>query len=152
LITVVQNPIPGAVRPFASKSTKGQWPISISSIRTPRPPRTLCTSPVTRALKCVVSTSSSSSAFIAGAISSVAGGGTLVSFPSLIWVSLPSTMAMPDTVRYGPDRWVACEISPRPQQSAEYLCADRSQPHWHHRRRFCSCSRRQTCSIGSFLC
>ena len=32
-------------------------------------------------------------AFIAGAINSVAGGGTLVSFPSLIWVGLPSTIA-----------------------------------------------------------
>jgi hypothetical protein len=32
-------------------------------------------------------------AFIAGAINSVAGGGTLVSFPALIWVGLPSTIA-----------------------------------------------------------
>lgn len=32
-------------------------------------------------------------AFVAGAINSVAGGGTLVSFPSLIWVGLPSTIA-----------------------------------------------------------
>ena len=32
-------------------------------------------------------------AFAAGAINSVAGGGTLVSFPSLIWVGLPSTIA-----------------------------------------------------------
>ena len=32
-------------------------------------------------------------AFIAGAINSVAGGGTLVSFPSLVWVGLPSTIA-----------------------------------------------------------
>jgi uncharacterized protein len=32
-------------------------------------------------------------AFIAGAINAVAGGGTLVSFPSLIWVGLPSTIA-----------------------------------------------------------
>ena len=32
-------------------------------------------------------------AFIAGAINSLAGGGTLVSFPSLIWVGLPSTIA-----------------------------------------------------------
>jgi uncharacterized membrane protein YfcA len=32
-------------------------------------------------------------AFIAGAINSVAGGGTLVSFPSLIWVGLASTIA-----------------------------------------------------------
>ena len=33
------------------------------------------------------------SAFIAGAINSVAGGGTLISFPALIWVGLPSTIA-----------------------------------------------------------
>jgi uncharacterized membrane protein YfcA len=32
-------------------------------------------------------------AFIAGAINSVAGGGTLVSFPALVWVGLPSTIA-----------------------------------------------------------
>jgi uncharacterized membrane protein YfcA len=32
-------------------------------------------------------------AFAAGAINSVAGGGTLISFPSLIWVGLPSTVA-----------------------------------------------------------
>ena len=32
-------------------------------------------------------------AFIAGAINSVAGGGTLVSFPALVWVGLPSTVA-----------------------------------------------------------
>ena len=32
-------------------------------------------------------------AFIAGAINSVAGGGTLVTFPSLVWVGLPSTIA-----------------------------------------------------------
>ena len=32
-------------------------------------------------------------AFIAGAINSVAGGGTLVSFPALIWVGLPSVVA-----------------------------------------------------------
>lgn len=32
-------------------------------------------------------------AFVAGAINSVAGGGTLISFPSLIWVGLPSTIA-----------------------------------------------------------
>jgi uncharacterized membrane protein YfcA len=32
-------------------------------------------------------------AFLAGAINSVAGGGTLISFPSLIWVGLPSTIA-----------------------------------------------------------
>lgn len=32
-------------------------------------------------------------AFVAGAINSVAGGGTLVSFPSLVWVGLPSTIA-----------------------------------------------------------
>lgn len=32
-------------------------------------------------------------AFVAGAINSVAGGGTLVSFPALIWVGLPSTIA-----------------------------------------------------------
>ena len=32
-------------------------------------------------------------AFVAGAINSVAGGGTLLSFPSLIWVGLPSTIA-----------------------------------------------------------
>ena len=32
-------------------------------------------------------------AFLAGAINSVAGGGTLVSFPVLIWLGLPSTIA-----------------------------------------------------------
>jgi uncharacterized membrane protein YfcA len=32
-------------------------------------------------------------AFLAGAINSVAGGGTLVSFPALIWLGLPSTVA-----------------------------------------------------------
>jgi uncharacterized membrane protein YfcA len=32
-------------------------------------------------------------AFIAGAINSVAGGGTLVSFPALLWAGLPSTIA-----------------------------------------------------------
>ena len=32
-------------------------------------------------------------AFVAGAINSVAGGGTLLTFPSLIWVGLPSTIA-----------------------------------------------------------
>src|SRR4051812_6761958 len=33
------------------------------------------------------------SAFLAGAINSVAGGGTLVSFPALIWLGLPSGIA-----------------------------------------------------------
>ena len=32
-------------------------------------------------------------AFLAGAINSVAGGGTLVSFPVLVWLGLPSTIA-----------------------------------------------------------
>jgi uncharacterized membrane protein YfcA len=32
-------------------------------------------------------------AFVAGAINSVAGGGTLLSFPSLIWIGLPSVLA-----------------------------------------------------------
>lgn len=32
-------------------------------------------------------------AFLAGAINSVAGGGTLVSFPTLIWIGLPSVTA-----------------------------------------------------------
>jgi uncharacterized membrane protein YfcA len=32
-------------------------------------------------------------AFAAGAINSVAGGGTLLSFPALIWIGLPSTIA-----------------------------------------------------------
>jgi len=32
-------------------------------------------------------------ALVAGAINSVAGGGTLITFPSLIWVGLPSTIA-----------------------------------------------------------
>jgi uncharacterized membrane protein YfcA len=32
-------------------------------------------------------------AFVAGAMNSVAGGGTLLSFPSLIWLGLPSTIA-----------------------------------------------------------
>ena len=31
--------------------------------------------------------------FVAGAINSVAGGGTLISFPALIWIGLPSTIA-----------------------------------------------------------
>jgi len=33
------------------------------------------------------------SAFVAGAINAVAGGGTLVTFPSLIWLGLPSVVA-----------------------------------------------------------
>jgi len=33
------------------------------------------------------------SAFLAGAINSVAGGGTLISFPTLIWLGLPSVTA-----------------------------------------------------------
>src|SRR5690349_6424368 len=32
-------------------------------------------------------------AFLAGAINSVAGGGTLVSFPTLVWLGLPSIIA-----------------------------------------------------------
>src|SRR5580704_16562820 len=32
-------------------------------------------------------------AFLAGAINSVSGGGTLVSFPTLIWLGLPSVTA-----------------------------------------------------------
>ena len=32
-------------------------------------------------------------AFVAGAINSVAGGGTLLSFPALVWMGLPSTIA-----------------------------------------------------------
>src|SRR3954469_7209980 len=32
-------------------------------------------------------------AFVAGAINSVAGGGTLVSFPVLLWIGLPSITA-----------------------------------------------------------
>lgn len=32
-------------------------------------------------------------AFVAGAINSVAGGGTLLTFPALVWVGLPSTLA-----------------------------------------------------------
>src|ERR1035438_4033445 len=32
-------------------------------------------------------------AFLAGAINSVAGGGTLVSFPALVWLGLPSVTA-----------------------------------------------------------
>jgi uncharacterized membrane protein YfcA len=32
-------------------------------------------------------------AFIAGAINSVAGGGTLLSFPALVWIGLPSVVA-----------------------------------------------------------
>jgi uncharacterized membrane protein YfcA len=32
-------------------------------------------------------------AFVAGAINSVAGGGTLISFPALIWIGLPSVTA-----------------------------------------------------------
>ena len=42
-------------------------------------------------------------AFVAGAINSVAGGGTLLSFPALIWVGLPSTIAnATSTVALGP--------------------------------------------------
>ena len=32
-------------------------------------------------------------AFVAGAINSVAGGGTLLTFPALVWIGLPSTVA-----------------------------------------------------------
>ena len=32
-------------------------------------------------------------AFVAGAINSVAGGGTLVTFPTLVWLGLPSVVA-----------------------------------------------------------
>lgn len=32
-------------------------------------------------------------AFVAGAVNSVAGGGTLVSFPTLVWLGLPATVA-----------------------------------------------------------
>src|SRR6185436_7951361 len=32
-------------------------------------------------------------AFVAGAINSIAGGGTLVSFPALVWLGLPSVNA-----------------------------------------------------------
>jgi uncharacterized membrane protein YfcA len=32
-------------------------------------------------------------AFVAGALNAVAGGGTLVTFPALVWVGLPSTVA-----------------------------------------------------------
>jgi uncharacterized membrane protein YfcA len=42
-------------------------------------------------------------AFVAGAINSVAGGGTLVSFPALVWIGLPSTVAnASSTVALGP--------------------------------------------------
>lgn len=34
-----------------------------------------------------------SAAFIAGAVNSIAGGGTLISFPTLIWLGLPSVTA-----------------------------------------------------------
>src|SRR3954468_2485094 len=33
------------------------------------------------------------SAFVAGVINSMAGGGTLLTFPTLIWLGLPSVMA-----------------------------------------------------------
>src|SRR5437773_11351062 len=33
------------------------------------------------------------SAFLAGGINSVAGGGTLISFPALVWLGLPSITA-----------------------------------------------------------
>ena len=47
-------------------------------------------------------------AFIAGAINSVAGGGTLVSFPALVWVGLPSTIAnATSTVAIWPGRSAA---------------------------------------------
>jgi uncharacterized membrane protein YfcA len=32
-------------------------------------------------------------AFLAGAINSVAGGGTLISFPTLVWLGVPSVAA-----------------------------------------------------------
>src|SRR5690348_9812157 len=35
----------------------------------------------------------SAAAFLAGGINSVAGGGTLVSFPTLVWLGLPSITA-----------------------------------------------------------
>ena len=34
-----------------------------------------------------------SAAFFAGGINSVAGGGTLISFPALVWLGLPSITA-----------------------------------------------------------
>ena len=48
------------------------------------------------------------SAFLAGAINSVAGGGTLVSFPTLIWLGLGSVTAnATSTVAIWPGRWAA---------------------------------------------
>ena len=49
-------------------------------------------------------------AFVAGAINSVAGGGTLVSFPALVWIGLPSTVAnASSTVAiWDRDRWAPC--------------------------------------------
>jgi uncharacterized membrane protein YfcA len=44
-------------------------------------------------IKLVHSAVAFGAAFIAGAINSVAGGGTLVSFPALIWLGLPSVTA-----------------------------------------------------------
>jgi len=45
-------------------------------------------------------------AFLAGAINSVAGGGTLVSFPTLIWLGLPSVAAnATSTVGIWPGAW-----------------------------------------------
>jgi len=45
-------------------------------------------------------------AFLAGAINSVAGGGTLVSFPTLIWLGLPSVAAnATSTVGIWPAAW-----------------------------------------------
>lgn len=38
-------------------------------------------------------TAAAGAAFIAGAINSIAGGGTLISFPTLIWLGLPSVAA-----------------------------------------------------------
>ena len=47
-------------------------------------------------------------AFLAGAINSVAGGGTLVSFPALIWLGLNSVAAnATNTVAIWPGRWAA---------------------------------------------
>src|ERR1700676_1496785 len=51
------------------------------------------TSPMIYALDFSHAAPAFASAFLAGAINSVAGGGTLVSFPTLIWLGLPSVTA-----------------------------------------------------------
>ncbi len=69
-------------------------------------------------------------AFVAGAINSVAGGGTLLTFPSLIWVGLASTTAnATSTVAIWPGTLeCAVGLPPEPSRTAgRYLLADRAE-------------------------